>query len=53
MVVDVPSHREQVVVLPEVVGRMLPECAVAHLITLGEVVAVSICGKAAVRVIRV
>ena len=51
VLVDVPSHREDVVVLLEVVCRARPERAVAHGIAFCEVVAVVVTGEVAILVV--
>ena len=42
VLVDVPSHRQNVVVLPEVVGSLVPQRTISHFITLHLVAAVRI-----------
>ena len=51
VVVDVPSGREQVVVLVEVVGGAGPEAAVGHAVALGAVVARGVDGEGAFGVV--
>ena len=49
--VDIPGGSENVVVLPEVVRRLVPEGAVAHLVAGCLIVAAGILGKVAVSII--
>ena len=50
-VADGPGSREDVVVLPEVVGGLRPVRAVAHRVTLGQVVAVGVTCKVTVGIV--
>ena len=51
MVVQRPGNRQDVMVLPKVVGCFVPEGAIGHLVAVGHVVAIGILGEVAVRIV--
>ena len=51
MIVDIPRGREDVVVLPEVIGGLIPIGAVGHLVTLSDIVTIGVLSEIAVSII--
>ena len=51
VVVDIPGCRQDVVILPEVVGGLVPQRAVGHGVALGDVVAVGVFHEVAVGIV--